>query len=233
MPRACPRHGGAPRERGYGLARVIAGLLGWIASMIPLITVNICGAVGLLSWDDAFIASAGALLAGPLLGGLVASYLAGRPGRAAISSARAASLAGGLVALLYFLSVLGLVVYVLRPETIPATLQEHPLRSSLAVICLAILALSALAVAFFLGAWFDRRAHQVAYESYTAKMRARKAPNASRPAAPGPVGSPGSPGSSLRDWREHVQTPAHGGYPGGPQRREDDAGPRDESWRAR
>jgi MFS family permease len=211
--------------------------LGWIASVLPLIVVNICGALGVLSWDDAFIASAVALLAGPLLGGLVAGYLAGRPDRSRSSStsgARAASLTGAVVAALYFLSVLGLVVYALRPETIPATVQEHPVRSALAVTALAIFALSAVGVAFFIGAWFDRHTYQVAYESYTAKMRAlnaQKPPNASRPAAPAP-GSAGSPGSSLRDWRERAQPPAHGGYPSG-VRREDDAAPRREPWRSR
>jgi hypothetical protein len=105
------------------LARIVGGLLGWIASVTPLIVVNIFGAIGVLSWDDAFVASAVALLAGPLLGGLLAGYVAGRRGREQTSGARAASLAGGLVAALYFISVLGLVIYALRPETIPTTVQ--------------------------------------------------------------------------------------------------------------
>jgi MFS family permease len=221
------------------LARIVGGLVGWIVSVSPLILVNILGALGVLSWDDAFIASAVALLAGPLLGGLVAGYLAVRPERETRSGARAAGLAGGLVAALYFLSVLCLVVFALRPETIPATLQEHPLRSSLAVLALAIFALSAVGAAFFLGAWFDRHTYQVAYESYTAKMRAinaQKAPNASRPAAQAsrPGGPAESQGSSLRDWRDHTQTHAqrgYGGYPSGP-RREDDAAPRRQPWRS-
>ena len=81
-------------------------------------------------------------------------------------------MAGGLSRRAYFLSITGLVIFALRPETIPATLQDHPLRSALAVIALAIFALFAVGVAFFVGAWFDRRADEVAYESYTAKMRA-------------------------------------------------------------
>jgi hypothetical protein len=222
------------------LARIVGGLLGWVASVTPLIVVNIFGALGVLSWDDAFTFSAVALITGPVLGGLVAGYVAGHPDRASASGARAASMAGGLTAALYFLSVLGLVIVVLRPETIPATLQDHPLRSALALIALAIFALFAVGVAFFVGAWFDRRADEVAYESYTAKMRAlnaQKAPNASRPAAPasGPATSQGSPGSSLRDWRERAQTPAQRGYPGYPSgpRREDDAEPRRGLWRSR
>jgi hypothetical protein len=211
------------------LARVLGGLLGWIASVTPLIAVNICGALGLLSWDDAFIASAVVLLVGPAVGGLVAGYVAGRPIRSSVTGARSASHAGGLVALLYFVSVLGLVVFALRPETIPTTVAEHPLRATLAVLCLAILALSALAAAFASGAWFDRRAHQVAYESYTAQMRAQKAPNASRPVAPGS----GSAGSSLRDWRERVQTSARGEYPGDPGQPKDGAESRREDWRSR
>src|SRR5205823_1793491 len=79
--RARSPRGAAPRERGCGLARIVGGLLGWIASVTPLIVVNIFGALGVLSWDDAFIASAVALLVGPLLGGLVAGYLVSRPGR--------------------------------------------------------------------------------------------------------------------------------------------------------
>lgn len=217
------------------MARIVGGLLGWIASLTPLIVVNIFGALGVLSWDDAFIVSAVALIAGPVLGGLVAGYVAGHPDRASASGARAAGLAGGIVATMYFLSILGLVIFALHPETIPATLQEHPLRSALAVIALVIFALFAVGVAFFVGAWFDRRADEVAYESYTAKMRAlnlQKAPNASRPAAPvsRPLGPSESQGSSLRDWR--AQTPARGGYSSGP-RREDDAAPRRESWRSR
>ena len=227
------------------MTRIVGGLLGWIASLTPLIVVNIFGALGVLSWDDAFVVSAVALIAGPALGGLVAGYVAGHPDRASASGARAAALAGGMVAALYFLSILGLVIFALRPETIPATLQEHPLRSALAVIALAIFALFAIGVAFFVGAWFDRRADVVAYESYTAKMRAlnvQKPPNASRPAAPAsrpasrPLGSSESHGSSLRDWRERAQTPTQGGYPEGypsGPRHEDDAEPRRESWRSR
>jgi lysylphosphatidylglycerol synthetase-like protein (DUF2156 family) len=217
------------------LARIVGGLLGWIASVTPLIVVNIFGALGVLSWDDAFVVSAVALIAGPILGGLISGYIAGHPNRASASGAREAGVAGGIAAALYFVSIMGLVIFVLRPETIPATLQEHPLRSTLAVIALAIFALFAVGVAFFVGAWFDRRADEVAYESYTAKMRAlkvQKAPNASRPAAPGPATSQGSQGSSLRDWRERAQTPAREEYPSGP-RREDDAAPRHEQWRSR
>ncbi len=211
--------------------------MGWIASVTPLIVVNMLGALGVVSWDDAFIASAVALLVGPLLGGLVAGYIAVRPERETRSGARAAAMAGGLTSALYFLSVLGLVIYALRPETIPATLQEHPLRSTLAVLALAIFALSAVGVAFFLGAWFDRHTYQVAYESYTAKMRAinmQQAPNASRPAAPAsrPLGPSESHGSSLRDWRERAQSPAQREYPSGLQR-EDGAAPRREPWRSR
>ncbi len=223
------------------MARVVGGLLGWIASVTPLIVVNIFGALGVLSWDDAFVVSAVALIAGPILGGLVAGYVAGHPDRASASGAREAGVAGGIAAALYFLSITGLVIFALRPETIPATLQEHPLRSTLAVIALAIFALFAVGVAFFVGVWFDRRVDQVAYESYTAKMRAlnvQKAPNASRPAMPAsrPLGPSESHGSSMRDWRERAQTPAQEeypeGYPSGP-RREDDAAPRREPWRSR
>ena len=217
------------------MTRIVGGLLGWIASVTPLIVVNIFGALGVLSWDDAFVVSAVALIAGPILGGLVAGYVAGHPDRASESGAREAGMAGGLAAALYFLSIMGLVIFALRPETIPATLQEHPLRSTLAVIALAIFALFAVGVAFFVGAWFDRRADEVAYESYTAKMRAvniQKAPNATRAAASGlasgPATSQGSQGSSLRDWRSRAQ----GEYPSGP-RREDDAEPRREPWRSR
>jgi hypothetical protein len=211
--------------------------LGWVASVLPLFVVNVFGALGVLSWDDAFIVSAVALIAGPVLGGLVVGYVAGHPGRASASGARAASAAGGLTAALYFLSVLGLVIVALRPETIPTTIQEHPLRASLAILALVIFSLFAVGVAFFVGAWFDRRADEVAYESYTAQMRAvniQKPPNASRPATPAsrPLGPSESHGSSLRDWRERAQTPTSGGYPGGP-RREDDAEPRRESWRSR
>jgi hypothetical protein len=221
------------------LARIVGGLLGWIASVTPLIVVNIFGALGVLSWDDAFVVSALALIAGPILGGLVAGYVAGHPDRATASGAREAGVVGGIAAALYFVSIMGLVIFALRPETIPATLQEHPLRSMLAVIALAIFALFAVGVAFFVGAWFDRRADEVAYESYTAKMRAlniQKAPNASRPAASrpasGPATSQGTQGSSLRDWRERAQAPAREEYSSGP-RREDDAAPRREQWRSR
>jgi hypothetical protein len=223
------------------LARIVGGLLGWIASVTPLIVVNIFGAFGVLSWDDAFVVSAVALIAGPILGGLVAGYVAGHPARASVSGAREAGVAGGIVAALYFLSILGLVIFALRPETISSTLQDHPLRTALAVIALAIFALFAVGVAFFVGAWFDRRADEVAYESYTAKMRAlnvQKAPNASRPATPAskPLGPSESHGSSMRDWRERAQTPASGGYPPGypsGPRREGDAEPRREPWRSR
>jgi hypothetical protein len=219
------------------LTRIVGGLLGWIASVLPLFVVNIFGAIGVLSWDDAFVVSAIALIAGPVLGGLVAGYVAGHPDRATASGSRAASVAGGVTAALYFLSVLGLVIVALRPETIPTTIQEHPLRASLAILALAIFSLFAVGLAFFVGAWFDRRADEVAYASYTAKMRAlnvQKPPNAARPAtaASRPPGPSESHGSSLRDWRERAQTPASGGYPSGPWR-EDDAAPRRESWRPR
>lgn len=137
--------------------RIVAGILGGVVGVLPLVLVNLLvnagGALGGLETVAAENAAAlgiMALLGGVLVGGMLAGWLAGREG-----GAPAAGLSGAVAALLYAVTVILVVVGGARQGWGPSVAAIHPIRVSAAILLVACLLLG---VALTTGALTGRRA---------------------------------------------------------------------------
>jgi hypothetical protein len=187
-------------------ARVVAGIMGGIAGVLPLAAMNLAGLYGVLDATDVQVAAlsgAGALLGGVLLGGVVAGWIAGRQGGAA-----AGVVAGVIAAALYAVAVIGLVVGGARQGYGPPIIALHPIRTSVALLFVAALLLGVTLVV----SWLVGRAQAAAASHYGARPpnaasgRHVPTPTAySGPARSGeqtrPAVRPPAGGSGRRNWR--------------------------------
>jgi hypothetical protein len=131
-----------------------SGIAGWLTAVLPLVVVNFVGAL-VFSAGETATASGVALLVGPVLGGAAVGLLS-EPDRRNLR--RGAGAAGGIAAALYFVSLLGLILFALGAHTVPQIAQEHPLRAGAILAGLAAaLAGVLLGVALAVGAWSARR----------------------------------------------------------------------------
>jgi hypothetical protein len=151
---AADHAGAAQEDEGRTVARIGSGIAGWLTAVLPLVVVNIVGAL-VFSTGETATASGVALLVGPVLGGIAVGLLS-EPDRRGLRGM--AGTAGGIAALLYFVSLLGLILFALGARTVPQIAQEHPLRAGAVLAGLAAaLAGVLLAVALAVGAWSARR----------------------------------------------------------------------------
>ena len=121
--------------------RVIAGILGCAAGVLPLVLVNVLvngagtfGDIETLAAQNAVLLGAVALLGGILLGGTIAGWIAGRRGGAA-----AGGIAGTIAGVLYAITVILLVVGGARQGWGPPIAALHPIRASAAIVLVAAL----------------------------------------------------------------------------------------------
>ena len=131
---------------GRFVARIVAGIVGWLLSILPLVVVNGLGYANLLDTQEAVLAGAAALLGGIALGGAAAGLLGGRQGRARPGGVGDATIAGLLAALLFAATLSGVVLTANALQISPAIVAEHPIRIGLVIVFLAaLLLMSALA----------------------------------------------------------------------------------------
>jgi hypothetical protein len=121
--------------------RVVAGILGCVVGVLPLLLVNVLangagtfGDLETLVEQNAVAFGAGALLGGVLLGGAVAGSMAGRCGGAA-----SGGIAGIIAGALYAVMVILLVVGGAKQGWGPPIAALHPLRVSAAILLIAAL----------------------------------------------------------------------------------------------
>lgn len=120
--------------------RIWGGIAGWLLGIAPLLVVNAVVYFGIYYFPDPFLAGAIALLAGLLLGGVVAGLIGGRSSRTGGGASGAAST--GLVAAgLYAVSVIGLMEAARIFDAPLFALTEHPIRVSVGVLFFAALLL--------------------------------------------------------------------------------------------
>jgi hypothetical protein len=119
--------------------RVIAGILGCAAGVLPLVLVNVLvngagifGDLETMAAQNAVLLGAAALLGGILLGGTLAGWIAGRRGGAV-----AGGVAGIIAGVLYAITVILLVVGGARQGWGPPIAALHPIRTSAAIILVA------------------------------------------------------------------------------------------------
>lgn len=176
-------------------ARIVAGILGGIAGVIPLLAVNLAASNGLLDTGDvqaAALSGAGALLGGVLLGGIVAGAIAGRRG-----GGIAGAVAGSIAAALYAVVVIGLVVGGARQGHGPPIIAAHPIRTSGALLFVAALVMGvSVVVGWIAGRGHGGRSRDGMAGHYDA--RSTYAPDARRAATPAPRSYSGPPPSGGR-----------------------------------
>jgi hypothetical protein len=184
---------------------------GWLAGTVPLLVVNIASYENLLDQQESALAGAVALLAGIALGGIAAGYFGARA-RRGDGGTTGAGMAGGLAAVLYVATLLGLMIGSSRLEIAPALITVHPIRVSLAIVCLAaVLLLIALGVGALVGKNASS-ASEVAHNAHAgqpyAAVGARGMPphgQAARPSTP-------APGYPRGAYTSAATSPAHDGH---------------------
>ena len=130
-------------------ARISGGIAGWLIGVVPLIVVNILDYQGLFAFQDAVVAGLVALVGGVVLGGVAAGLLGERGG-----GILSATTSGAIAAVLYAVTLIGLVIGTGILDTASPLIALHPLRISMALLFLAAIL---LAIAIGVGALSDRR----------------------------------------------------------------------------
>lgn len=120
---------------------IAGGIVGWLAAVVPLLGVNIAGYANVFDTDTAVIAGAFALIGGILLGGLVTGLIAGRPSAEQPGGTARALPAGILAALLYSVSLIAVVMVAINIQAAPTVVADHPIRITVAIVCLGALLL--------------------------------------------------------------------------------------------
>lgn len=131
------------------MRRFVGGILGWLVGVLPLIAVNVAGAMAFLDDETAALAGTGALLGGMLLGGVIAGVFGGRGSPEKSGGAGAALVSGGLAAALYAGTLFALVAGASQIGVAPDVVAAHPIRVGAAILCLGAVL---LAVALTAGA---------------------------------------------------------------------------------
>lgn len=189
------------------MRRIVWGVVGWLAAVLPLLGVNIAGYASILDTGTAVIAGAIALLGGILLGGVVTGLLAGRPSAERAGGATAALPTGGIAAALYVISLIAVVEVAIHTQAAPAIVAEHPIRIAGAIICLGAILLSVSLVVGMLAGRLSPPA--------SAQPAQRSAAPVARQAQPQPRYGPNS-GAAARGYPQRGDY--HGQYEQGDRR---------------
>jgi hypothetical protein len=157
--------------------RIAGGLAGWIAGVLLLVAVNVADFVGIFSFDEAVLAGTIALLAGTVLGGVVAGIIGGRPRAGQPGGAAAAFPSGIVAALLFGTSVLALkITSGIRDSAYNLSAQEW-LRYAVTIVFFSALLLG---VALLAGALAGRRSAAGTMPTASSAYR-QSAPSSPRP----------------------------------------------------
>jgi len=115
---------------------IAGGIAGWLAAVLPLLGVNIAGYANVFDTETAVVAGASALIGGILLGGIVTGLIAGRSSAARAGGATMVLPAGSMAGALYAISLVAVVMVAIRTNAAPAVVAEHPIRITVAILCL-------------------------------------------------------------------------------------------------
>lgn len=228
------------------MRRLIGGIAGWLCGVVPLVAVNAADYLGLLTYQDAFVAGALGMLGGVLLGGIVAGVIGGRGGVGHSAGA------GGIAAALYATTVVGLLLGASAIEPGSPLTTVDPLRVGALVAFVATLL---LALALATGALTGRSARHadvrmpvpssanhragVPYGAGAPQYGPPRQPSPSRQRPPAPVAANSMPQwPAMADRRDSASRPrGPGAAPYTPQaaptpsRSASRPAPRDDGWR--
>ena len=125
--------------------RIAGGIAGWLIGLLPLIAVNVAAYLGMFSGDDTLLVRELLPVVGLLLGGIVAGIVGSRPTATQLGGVTGAFYTGGIAALLYAVTAIGLIVGTTLLGVAPEAFVEQPIRIGAAALFLAAL-LAAIAV---------------------------------------------------------------------------------------
>lgn len=108
-------------------ARLVGGLLGWLAAIVPLVAVNIANIVGIFDFGEMMTWGAVALIFGLLVGGILAGIFGGRARAGASGGAIGGAGAGGVAALLFVVTIIVLLIGASVMDSAPLLLQDQAL----------------------------------------------------------------------------------------------------------
>lgn len=174
---------------------IAGGVAGWFAAVAPLLGVNIAGYANVFDTETAVIAGAAALVGGILLGGIVAGLVAGRASAQRAGGATATLPAGGAAGALYVISLVSVVVVATRMNAAPAVVVDHPIRITVAILCLGAILLG---VALLVGMLVGRFGATPAPAAQSA-TRAQGQQNMARPQTPSAPRHGQNPGQPVRN----------------------------------
>lgn len=202
--------------------RIWGGIAGWLLGIAPLLAVNAVDYFGIYYFPNPFLAGAVALLAGLLLGGVAAGLIGGRSLQTG-GGASGAAATGIVAAVLYAVSVIGLMEAARIFDAPLFAVTDHPIRVSAGVLFVAaLLLLVALVTGAVVGKFADDTTASGALPNrpgtsasgptyrqppYPQRRYGESAP-ASRPAGP-PQSGPRTPAPDAADPR-YAGTRAYG-----------------------
>lgn len=161
-------------------ARLVGGLLGWLAAIVPLVAVNIANIVGIFDFGEMITWGAVALICGLLLGGILAGIFGGRSHAGASGGAIGGAGAGGVAALLFVVTVIVLVIGTSVMDSAPLLLQDQAVGVIGMLMGLVFIGVLLVAIAAVTGA-VAGRGHEA---TETARGQGREQPSL-RPTASG------------------------------------------------
>ncbi|HET9111522.1 MAG TPA: hypothetical protein VFN78_11905 [Ktedonobacterales bacterium] len=175
--------------------RIVGGMVGWLASLTPLVIVNIPVIAAAMDPSMVPLAGGAALALGIALGGALAGLLGGRRG-----SGWGGTLAGALASVLFAATLIALGHYLDTQSQLPNLIHLHPVRAMVAVGFVACLI---MVVAAASGAVSGRRRERLAVNA----MR-----QAARGAAPSAAGRESQPRASRAPSQPNAPYGANGAY---------------------
>lgn len=177
-------------------ARIWGGIAGWLVAILPLLAVNALEYFGIYYFPDPVLAGLAALVIGLALGGIVAALVGKRRG-----GMSGAAISGVLAAVLYSVSLIGLLFAARSLDALPSLITEHPLRVSAGILFFAALMLLASLVTGALTSGVSSEAEPAAAYPPRAPLSAsapRRRPPNSYPGAPGGIGTSSMPAAPSR-----------------------------------
>lgn len=173
--------------------RVLGGLLGWVAAVLPLAAFNFASLTAIFNFQESVLAGGLAIAIGLLLGGVVAGLIGGRQRRGYQGGAIGGAGAGGFAALFYLLTLFALLAIASIAESEPLLVQDG-LGAVWSLATLAFVALLIVAIATAAGALAGRRAPRVSGAGRAPSPSAAHGANMQRQ----PMPSRSAPGQPLR-----------------------------------
>ena len=164
--------------------RIVGGIVGWVASLAPLVIVNLLAFTTAIDPGMIPLAGGAALILSVTLGGLLAGLLGGKRG-----ATWGGTLAGAITAILFAATLIALMYDLRARGQLPYLLALHPIRAMGAIGFVACLIMGAAAL---VGGLSGRRRARLAARVWSQSARTPVA-SSGRPSQPRAYRAPSQP----------------------------------------